>query len=233
MQVSSGKIFDRLDLKIIRLMVQHGFIRWSDAPFKLKSGVDSHIYVFGREDLTDHPDLEWLIGKKIARVIKAASLPQDKQPCLIGIPTAGTALAQAAAMASQVKRILVARKPICHRIMREVMKQHGVHRGWVNGRPEPDRHTYWIVDNVITDGKSKIEAEEKLISDGYPSKSPTLIFIDRGQGGIQKLEQAGFQRITVVYHLLDLVHAFGELDLWSEERVRKAEEEIKPASLFE
>ena len=56
MNVPSGRVFDKLDLKIVRLMVEYGFIRWQEKPFILNSGIESHIYVSGREDLTDHPD---------------------------------------------------------------------------------------------------------------------------------------------------------------------------------
>src|SRR3989344_5131486 len=118
MNVPSGRIYDKLDLKIIRLMAKYGFIRWREEPFQLNSGIESHVYISGREDLTDHPDLERLIGKKIALGVKANSLPKDKQPCLVGVPTAGTTLAQAAAMASYHSRILVSGQTICHRIMR-------------------------------------------------------------------------------------------------------------------
>ena len=75
-------------------MVEYEFIRYSDIPIELSSGVKSHVYVFGRDDVTDHPDLEWAIGRKIAKLIQGYTPPTDKgQPCLIGIPTAGTAIA--------------------------------------------------------------------------------------------------------------------------------------------
>jgi orotate phosphoribosyltransferase len=92
MQMPSGKFFGKDDLELLKLMVECGFIQRRDTPFKLKSGVMSHVYVFGREDITDHPYLEWLIGLKIARLVEEYALPGDTQPCLIGIPTAGTPL---------------------------------------------------------------------------------------------------------------------------------------------
>ena len=99
MKVPSGRTFDPLDFVIVRLMAEYGFIRWSEQLIHFSS-VDSHVYVGGREDLTDHLKLEWALGRKIARLVLAhAHDRQDqKQQCLIGIPTAGTALAQATAM---------------------------------------------------------------------------------------------------------------------------------------
>ncbi len=235
MQVSSGTVFGKDDLELLRLMVDHGFIQRRDVPFKLKSGVMSHVYVFGREDITDNPYLEWLIGIKIARLVEEHSLSVDKQPCLIGIPTAGTPLAQAAAMVSYAEQIRTGGRGsiICHRIMKEALKEHGAHPKWVNGDPRPDVHTYWTVDNVVTDGKSKFEANDRLRESGYPVDGmPNLVFVDRQQGGIQNMEKAGFKRIVVAYKLLDLTFAFGELNLWPKSAVKAVEEEIKAHQLL-
>ena len=232
MNVPSGRVYGKLDLKIIRRMAKYGFIRWQEKPFRLHSGIESHVYVSGREDLTDHPDLVGLIGKKIALTVKANSLPKDKQPCLIGIPTAGTTLAQAASTASSHGRILVNGQVICFRTMREVLKGHGAHSDvWVNGEADLSRHTYWTIDNVITSGESLFDAETKFLSDGYPNKGPLLILADRGQGGIERLKQYKFQRIVTVYRLIDLVRVFGELNFWPEKIVKSCEEELSQSGI--
>ncbi len=225
--VPSGRVFDGTDVNILKRMHENGFVRYSEAPFKLKSGIMSHVYVFGREDLTDHPDLEVLVGRKIAYLVWENSLPGDPQPCLIGLPTAGTVLAQAAAMVS-LDHARGQNPVICHRVMREALKEHGAHNTWVNGKPDLSRHTYWTVDNVVTDGDTKLKGAEKLEQDGYPSKGmPTLIWVDRQQGGIKCLEQAGFKRIVVAYYLLDITFALGELGLWPKETVQAVQEEIQ------
>lgn len=55
-EVPSGKVFYEEDINILRLMAEYGFVCYSKTPFKLKSGIMSNVYVFGREDLTDNPD---------------------------------------------------------------------------------------------------------------------------------------------------------------------------------
>jgi len=233
MKVPSGQVFNELDLELLPLMAKYKFIERRDAPFTLKSGIKSFIYVFGREDITDHPDLEWLIGRKAALLVREHSLPEDGQPCLIGIPTAGTAIAQAASMVSYAEDIRVNGYFICHRVMKEMLKVHGAHPNWVNGPPQPELHTYWTLDNVVTDGGSKFEAAERLNENGYlVQEMPSLVFVDRQQGGIQKMEQRGFTRIVVAYRLLDLTFAFGELELWPKEAVKSVEEEIKAHQLI-
>ncbi|HAT74265.1 MAG TPA: hypothetical protein DCS08_04700 [Candidatus Moranbacteria bacterium] len=119
LQVPSGTFYDAEDCRLLELMCLYKFIEWRESTFRLNSGIESHVYVFGREDTTDNPELEWMIGRKTALTIKAVPWPDKKQICLIGIPTAGTAIAQAAAMVSWQEKIYANEQPICHRIMRE------------------------------------------------------------------------------------------------------------------
>lgn len=231
MDVPSGSVFSEHDLGLVRLMKTVGFLQYSETPFTLKSGVQSHIYVFGREDLTDNIGFEYKLGLAVAQRIADLTVPGSKQPCLIGLPTAGTAIAQAAAMVTHNCDVLGGgNQPLymCHRIMRETLKQHGAHQKWVNGDPDYDRHQYWWVDNVATNGDTKIEAEEKVVTQGYHMKEdPCLITVDRQQGAVDRLYKAGFKHVIVLYELLDLTYALAEMNLWPKDVVKKVEEEIK------
>lgn len=233
MQVPSGRIFEKSDLRIIQRMFEVGLVEHSDKPFTLKSGVQSHVYVHGRQDLTDNADLVWNIGRKIAEVVYEHSINGDlEEPCLIGIPSVGRTFAQAASMASlQIRAEYPRRFPlppvISFRVMREVKKQHGVHQKWIEGNYNPSFH-FWLVDNVATDGGSKFTAAERAEEDGYPSrKMPCLIWIDRQQGAVARLKAAGFEHVVVVYNLLDITSAYSEMGLWPKSTVSKVEEEIK------
>lgn len=238
MELPSGRTLGTLDFVILELMAEYGFIRWSEQLIHFSS-VDSHVYVGGREDFTDHPDLQWALGRKIARLVLAnAHVRQDqKQQCLIGIPTAGTPLAQAAVMVDfSIRRESsdnAREKPrIIYRIMREALKAHGVHPDWVNGKADPLKHTYWTVDNTVTNGRSKLDARDRLKESGYPVDDMRhLILVDRQQGGIPNMESFGFRDIVVAYNLLDITYAFGERGLWPRKRVRAVEQEIKTHQL--
>lgn len=223
----SGRKLEKSDCELLLQGHNRGFIRYSEEPFQLKSGILSHVYVFGREDMTDHPFFEWTVGKKIEEILLAATTHCNQQPCLIGIPTAGTTMAQAAVMASFCPGI--GRDGwICHRVMRETLKTHGVHHSWVNGAPSK-RHEYWLVDNVATNGASKLEAHAKLVESGYCTETqfpPVLIFVDRQQGAVENLRKAGFDRIEVVYNLLDIAFAMREMQLWPAGVVDKVQTEI-------
>jgi orotate phosphoribosyltransferase len=226
----SGAIYRPDDLELLRYAARVKFVAYNPQPFTLKSGVKSNVYVYGREDLTDNPGFEWLVGRKLAQVVCQHTEPETPQPCLIGIPTAGTALSQAAAMVSWRERILTpSGQVVCHRTMRETLKSHGAHPDWVNGRATATQR-YWVVDNVATNGDSKVEVLPKLRQSGYLGDQefpPVLIFVDRQQGAVERLTKAGFNTVVVAYQLLDLAFAFQHMGLWPREVVQQVEEEIR------
>lgn len=220
MKVPSGQNLNKKDIELLKLMAKHGFIRWSDKPFTLKSGIQSHVYVFGREDLTDHPELTLAIGRKISERVHEINKTK-KQSCLIGIPMAGIALATAASLYDAVR----SKNPdnaICYRVMRQIQKKHGAHHNWVDGRPDFKKHLYITVDNVVTDGGSKLEAGQRLIEDGYPAKKMhQIIFVDRQQGAIKNMKKAGYKNTEVIFNLLDITYVYRKLGLWSSESIKK------------
>lgn len=220
-----------LDSDIASMMFRNGSIQWRDDPFALRSGIKSHVYFYGREDFTDDPELLYFVARNIASTVLQSAIKRHskKQPCLIGIPTAGTQFAIAASLASYQSYITLNGVPICCRVMKEVKKEHGAHFTWVNGESDPDRHEYWLVDNVATSGGTFIEAAEKLKESGYPSihEISCLIFVDRQQGGVKKIQEAGFKQVVVLYNLLDIVFTFSKLGLWTLEKVSAVREEIE------
>jgi orotate phosphoribosyltransferase len=228
MRMPSNAEYDKGDLDILLLMRDCGFIEYNETGFTLKSGIRSNVYVQGRNDVTDNPMLGWLLGRKIAQTVVANHREGDKAPCLIFIPTAGTSLAAAASLVAYKEGIRTPAGEITYRIMREAVKAHGAGAtNWVNGKFD-DKHTFWGGDNVVTDCGSKIEASDHFIESGYPAlEMPWLIVVDRQQGGIRKMEEHGFKRIVVVYYLLDIAFAMGELKLWPKEVVGQVDAEIK------
>ena len=228
LQVPSGLIFNQQDLFLLEVMNDCGFIQQSEKPFRLKSGIESRVYVQGRNDVTDNPQLGWLIGQKTAEIIIANTGQDNRAPCAIGIPTAGNSIASAASLVAYNNDMVTeSGEYISYRIMRETVKAHGAGANeWVNGKFDQD-HVYWFIDNVVTDCGTKIEAADKLISSGYPAlESPWLIFVDRQQGGIARMTAHGFRQIHVAYNLLDITYAMGEIGEWPKELVTLVEAEI-------
>lgn len=227
MDIPSGGRFTQADLRLLEMMNRFGSIKYSEEGFTLKSGIHSQVYVFMRGDVTDNPQLGWALGRKIAQAIADNYEVGDKAPCLIPIPTAATGMAAAASLVALIEEIETPAGPISFRIMREAVKSHGSGAvNWVNGASD-EKHTFWYVDNVVTDCQSKIDARDRVNESGYPGNAmPSLIVVDRQQGGIKRMEEAGFGRIVVVYKLLDIAYAMGELVLWPKTAVKSVEDEI-------
>ena len=229
LQVPSGIYFDEEDLDLVRRFVEVGLVRYSPQFFTFASGLQHLVYVSGRDDMTLNPDVEWGVGRKIAQTVCANIGDSSLQPCLIGIPSAGHAFAGAGAMVGFCEGIITPRgQTVCHLTMKEVRKIHGVHSTWVNGEPSP-QHSYWLVDNVATDGNSKVGANRKLVESGFLQEqefASLLVFIDHQVGAMEKLRAAGFTKVITCYKILDIIFAFGELKLWKPDQVRRVQDYI-------
>jgi orotate phosphoribosyltransferase len=248
--VPSGVEYTDLDVRLLLRMREVGFVQYSDKPFTFKSGIRSNVYVYGREDLTENPDLLWMVGQKMCLVLtEQLRVPSHQQVCLIGIPTAGTPFAQAASMVSLREDFNINRytddcggqhhpMPICFQIMKEKPKDYGAHKGWINGKADDQWKHYVLVDNVATNGDTKIEATEKLKQDGYfggpdsNDRPSVFIWVDRQQGAVNNLHAAGFRQVLIGYNLLDLTYAYGELGLWPKSAVEAVEKEIREHQLL-
>lgn len=212
---------------LLEAMHTHGFVKWSPTPFTLKSGKQSHVYVFGREDITDNVNFLHMLGREIVQAVRDSFQSDQRIPCFIGIPTAGTPLAQAASMASYFEPADMNKptdlRTMCFRIMREKRKGHGAHNGWVNGAPDVAKHFYIVVDNVVTDGQSKVEAAERLLEDGYPAYDlPQIILVAREWKVVGELEKRGFKHVIVLFTLKDIINGFVKYGYWTPEMAKQA-----------
>lgn len=225
LECPSGTLLYDGDQRIIRTMLSKGTVKFTEDPFTLRGGGKSHFYFSGREDVTDHPGYLRMLGQKVLASVQAGLEKTDQRPCLIPIPTAATAIAIAASMVS-------IEDDKCHfalatRVMREGLKEHGTNRGWVNGKPSPN-HTYWLFDNVVTEGGSIFDALTKLDADGYETQNmPILVVVDREQGGFNTLRAQGFERLYSCYKLRDLVFALVEHGTWPREHLQLLEDELQ------
>ncbi len=232
LECPSGTLLYDGDQRVIRAMVGTGTVKFTEEPFSLSGGGKSNFYFSAREDLTDHPSLLRMVGQKVLGVVQTERLTTDQRPCLIPIPTAATPIAFAASQASLEKPLnlgnLGSSVALLARVMREVRKEHGANPGsWVNGKPSPN-HSYWLFDNVVTEGGSIFDALTKLENDGYQTANmPILVFVDREQGGFNTLRAQGFERLYSCYKLRDIVFALVEHGLWPRDYLKALEDELQ------
>jgi len=141
--------------------------------FRLKSGVLSPFYVDLR-GIIAYPPILQAIAHRILAVLRPLRFDR-----IAGIPYAGLPIATAVSLAGNLP-LLYARKEA---------KDHGIRRV-IEGAFAPGE-TVVPIDDVITDGASKFEAAAPLLEAGLTVRD-FAIFLDREQGGADKLKERGY-----------------------------------------
>lgn len=173
--------------------------------FTLKSGKISPYY-FNLRSLCSYPRVLKKVAKAYAQI-----LSKLKFDALAGVPYAGIPLATAVSLLIG-KRMIFTRKEV---------KEHGLGK-MIIGDFKPKEKVV-MIDDVITDGKSKLEAITPLKEAGLKVKD-IIVIIDRGQGGPEIMKKNGYK----CYSLLDIYDVIAIL----EKHKKITPEQIKEAKAF-
>ncbi|MDA8106138.1 MAG: orotate phosphoribosyltransferase [Nitrospiraceae bacterium] len=170
--------------RLIRLLIEKAF-RYSEEPvFKLVSGRMSNYY-FNCKAVTLHPEGMHLIGNLIYDMVR------DSGARGIGGLTLGAdPIADAVAYTSYLKG-----NPVEAFVVRKSAKSHGTMQ-WIEGNVQKGDRVV-IVDDVITTGKSTIEAINKAKEAGLDVVK-VIALVDRQEGGRENIETLGFSVEPVV-----------------------------------
>ena len=165
--------------------------------FILKSGIKSPFYIDLRRTSSD-PQLMKTVGKAYARLIGA--LPQQFDR-VAGIPVAAVSLATAASMETGIPMIYP----------RINKKEHGT-GNLIEGNFKPGERVV-LLDDLITTGKSKIEAIEILREAGLIVED-LVVLLERGEQGRRDMEAAGVRLHSFfpVEDLFDMCRELGIID---------------------
>jgi orotate phosphoribosyltransferase len=170
--------------RLIELIIEKAF-KYSEEPvFKLVSGRVSNYY-FNCKAVALHPEGMHLIGNLIFEMIKDLGIKG-----IGGLTLGADPIAYAVAYTSFLKG-----NPIEAFIVRKTPKSHGTMQLIEGNVKKGDRVV--IVDDVITTGKSTIEAITKAKEDGLEVVK-VIAFIDRQEGGREAIEALGYKVDSVI-----------------------------------
>ncbi|MDA3851588.1 MAG: orotidine-5'-phosphate decarboxylase [Spirochaetaceae bacterium] len=163
--------------KVLKKEVLQGLIKtqcFKVGEFTLKSGKKSPFYIDIRR-VSSEASLLRKVGKAYASLIKGLNFDR-----IAGIPVAGLPLATALSLEIGVPMIYP----------RMTMKSHGT-GNQIEGEYK-EGETILLLDDLITTGKSKLEAIEILRSAGLKVVD-LIVLIERGAQGRKDMEAAGIQ----------------------------------------
>jgi len=173
-----------LKKRLIELILEKAF-KYSEEPvFKLVSGRMSNYY-FNCKAVGLHPEGMHLIGNLIFEMTKDLGIKG-----IGGLTLGADPIAYAVAYTSFLKG-----NPIEAFIVRKTPKSHGTMQLIEGNVKKGDRVV--IVDDVITTGKSTIEAITKAKEEGIEIVK-VIVFIDRQEGGKEAIEALGYKVDSVI-----------------------------------
>jgi orotate phosphoribosyltransferase len=170
--------------RLIELIIEKAFIYSEEPVFKLVSGRMSNYY-FDCKAVTLHPEGICLIGNLLFDLVKDLDVKG-----IGGLTLGADPIAFSVAYTSYLKG-----RPVEAFVVRKTAKAHGTMQ-WIEGNIKKGDKVV-IVDDVITTGKSTIEAITRSKEAGLDIVK-VIALIDRQEGGKEAVEASGYKLDSII-----------------------------------
>ncbi len=181
--------------RLIDLIIRKAFAYSEEPIFRLVSGRMSNYY-FNCKTVTLHPEGMYLIGSIIFEIIRDLRVEG-----IGGLTLGADPVAYAVAFTSYLKG-----NPVEAFVVRKTAKSHGTMQ-WIEGNVSKGDRVV-IVDDVITTGKSTIEAITRSRAEGLDVVK-VIALIDRQEGGREAIEALGCELTSIVTRE-EIMHVYGK-----------------------
>lgn len=188
--------------KIIDALINISAVKFGE--FTLKSGIKSPIYIDLRI-IISYPELLKDIASVLVEISKELEYTK-----VAGIPYTALPIATAFSIATDTPMIY----------SRKEKKEYGTSKQiegvWQEGE------TVLLVDDLITNGESKLETFEVFEQAGLTIKD-VVVLIDREQGGRELLEKGGYKlhSLISIFEILERMKELNKLDDEQYDRIHK------------
>jgi orotate phosphoribosyltransferase len=158
-------------------------VAYQEGDFLLSSGQRSSYYINGKQ-VTLHPQGGLAVGRILQPLIPPATV------AVAGLTLGADPLVTAASVVAAYEG-----RSLTALIVRKAAKEHGT-QVYIEGPTLPAHSSVVVLEDVVTTGKSAMQAVERLRAAGYQVER-IVALVDRQQGGGELYQQAGIEFVSV------------------------------------
>ncbi|MCD6353097.1 MAG: orotate phosphoribosyltransferase [Proteobacteria bacterium] len=185
-----------MEKELLQIIDQKGFQYSGEGKFTLASGKKSKFYVDCRK-VTSLAKAKYLISRLIYKRIESLKIDAIGGPAIGAIPIADAVSYASYIEGNEIKSFWI----------RKEAKGHGLKK-WVEGDVKKDDRVI-IVDDVITTGKSTIDALQRAKEAGLKVVK-VIVLVDREEeNGKQNIEAEGV-KVEALFAVSDIMKIHGE-----------------------
>jgi orotate phosphoribosyltransferase len=188
-----GTVSDETKKKIALGIVEHGLFNFGE--FTFKSGIKSPMYMNLR-NLLSYPEFLKDVAKAYAELIDGVEYDR-----LGAIPYGAISMASALSLKLNTPWLCA----------RKESKEYGMGKDLIGDFEEGE--TVLIIDDLVTNGDSKVESLGSFTGNGLSVKD-FAVMLDYDRGATEMLAEKGFNlhRMMTVREAVDIIHNEGKID---------------------